>query len=162
MVYVVVDHVRSKGVNMDIDLSGIDQFVIDNTAWLLMLTVLGVVILTFFAPLIAYKTHKLRKLRQFWKYQAMVGWHMSKRQRDIYIAKRAYDMLLDAIAAKEITHKDKRQYLRRLEIALDLEPGVLRPKPTGMEIKSRIRRRLIRPVTTKVERNKNYLSILKG
>lgn len=96
----------------------------------------------FFAPKLRHWALLLRRRRNYWAYQAMVGLRMSKRAKDIQVSEKIYDILLDLVKQGVLTHKDKRKYLRVLELAFDLEPGLIRPKPNGLELKRKIRSRL--------------------
>ena len=130
------------GILQFLDPSSLNSWLLDNIIWTASLFFVMAVGIYFFLPLVGYQLSRLRRLRQRWVYSNKMGRMMSKRAKDCKIAKRTYDMLLDAIRAGEITHKDKRRYLRTLELAFELPPGTLRPKPAVVEIKRRIKGRL--------------------
>lgn len=98
----------------------------------------------FFAPKLRYWFLLLSKKRRYWAYQAMVGMRMSKRAKDILVGKAVYEALLQLIDKRVLTHREKRRYLKIIETAFDIEPGVIRPieTPHVKEVKRRIFGRL--------------------
>ena len=130
------------GVLQFLDPSSFNTWAAENIIWLSALIAISAIGVYFFKPKLMFWLRLIRQRRLYWAYQALVGRKMSKRAKDMQVAEAAYDMLLDLVKKQVITGKDKRKYLRILEIAFELEPGLLRPKHSVPELKRRIRSRL--------------------
>jgi hypothetical protein len=96
----------------------------------------------FFAPKLKLWYQMIRRRRMYWRYQVMLGRKMTTRKKNTHIGERLYEMLLAEVKKGEITHKDKRRYLRLFELMLELEPGTITPKPSVKETKRKILGRL--------------------
>ena len=96
----------------------------------------------FFYPRILYTYQRLVLIRRRWVWWLLRGKNMSKRARDGDRANRLYDWMLDEIKAGRMTHKEKRRFLRNIEMAFELEIGTMTPRPSVQERKRRALGRL--------------------
>jgi hypothetical protein len=125
-----------------LDPPSLSKWAEENTVWLLALIAIAVMGFYFFKPKLLYWFHLIRQRRLYWKYQALVGRSMSKRARDKDLAEDLHSFMLDRVKRGKMTHKEKRQRLRLLEIIFELEPGTIGARPGVQELKRRIRGRL--------------------
>jgi hypothetical protein len=93
-------------------------------------------------PFIRLKIAQLRGMRLRWDYQRLMGRQMSARAKRRSIGEHLAAEIVQMMDKGIITRKEKREYLRRLEIVLELDQGDLAPKPHKKETKRRILGRL--------------------
>jgi len=111
---------------------------------LLFLGILGFCLVTsyFFFPLVVSIFLYLRNKRLRWKWWILRGKQMSKRARNFELAEALDTLLAEWVTKGKLTRKEKRRYLRNLEMTFELEPGDLTPRPNVHERKRRTLGRL--------------------
>ncbi len=124
------------------DTSQFNTWVFNNPVLFLCILTLGLSTGYFLFPRLMLIYLYLRHKRRLWSWQILRGKQMSKRARDQKLGERLYDFCLDEINSGRMTHKEKRRYLRNIEMAFELEPGTLIPKPSIHERKRRTLGRL--------------------
>jgi len=96
----------------------------------------------FFYPRMLYTYQRLVLIRRKWVWWLLRGKHMSKRARNFELAEAIDDLLREWVNKGKMTHREKRKKLRMLELAFELEPGDLTPRPNVHERKRRALGRL--------------------
>jgi hypothetical protein len=114
----------------------------ENWVSVLLVFLVSLTALNILRPLIRWKLSQLRRIRLRWDYQRLMGRQMSTRAKRRDIGERLATEIVHLLDKGIITRKEKREYLRKLEIVLELDQGDLAPKPHKKETKKRILGRL--------------------
>ncbi|SRR5260221_4884798 len=152
------------------DTSQFNAWIIDNA--LLSLCIAALIFITsyFFFPFLMAILLHLRHKRRVWQWWLLRGKKMSKRARNFELAEALDTLLADWVNKGKLTRREKRRYLINLEMAFELEPGDLTPRPNAHERKRRILSRLpadkankfVNKMSASVQPAKRLINVLTG